>query len=166
MYQIKPISKGGQAGALERAERYRLLNEPLEAESICLDVLQIEPENSEALIMLILALTDQFQTRLVEAARKARELLPRLADEYSRAYYEGVICERQAKALLERGSPNSGHLAYDWFTKALECYDRAEKLGPAWNDEAILRWNTCVRIMARNPGICARESDTVPELLE
>ena len=47
MFQPKPISKDVIPSALAKAERYRLLNEPGEAESICLDVLQIEPDNQD-----------------------------------------------------------------------------------------------------------------------
>ena len=35
--------------ALEKALRYRLLNEPVEAESICRDVLEVDPDNQAAL---------------------------------------------------------------------------------------------------------------------
>ena len=59
-FDLKPISAAGIGEALEKAERYRLLNEPSLAESICLDVLRIDPENQHALVMLLLALTDQF----------------------------------------------------------------------------------------------------------
>ena len=59
MFALKPISRDSVAGALAKAERYRLLNEPNEAESICRDILQVDPANQEALISLILALTDQ-----------------------------------------------------------------------------------------------------------
>ena len=34
---LKPLHKDAIKGALAKAERYRLLNEPAEAESICLD---------------------------------------------------------------------------------------------------------------------------------
>ena len=45
MFQLKSLSMEGITAALDKAERYRLLNEPREAESICLDVLEIDPEN-------------------------------------------------------------------------------------------------------------------------
>ena len=61
MFELKPLSEKAVPRALERAERYRLLNEPAEAESICQDVLRIEPENQQALISLLPALTDQFE---------------------------------------------------------------------------------------------------------
>ena len=60
MFELKHLSAAAIPRALEKAERYRLLNEPWEAESICLDVLSVEPQNQQALVMLILALTDAF----------------------------------------------------------------------------------------------------------
>jgi hypothetical protein len=32
-------------------------------------------------------------------------------------------------------------------------YERAMKFAPAGNDDAILRWNTCARIIIQNPDI-------------
>src|SRR5919205_943405 len=150
MFQLKPISRQGIPAALQKAERYRLLNGPSAAESICLDVLQVEPDNQQAIVTLLLAITDQFPSAPAEGERRAREVLPLLHDEYKRAYYEGIICERRATAQLNLGSPGSGEIAYDWFRLAMEHYERAEHLRPAGNDEAILRWNTCARILERN----------------
>src|SRR3954447_2930232 len=104
MLQPKPISKDAIPAALIKAERYRLLNEPGEAESICLDILQIEPANQEALVMLLLALTDQFADQTSSsrtAAGRAGDLVARLSDEYDRLYYSGIIRERRAKAALQ-----------------------------------------------------------------
>ena len=112
-FELKPISPAGIGEALEKAERYRLLNEPSLAESICLDVLHIDPENQQALVMLLLALTDQFGHGA--AAGKARELLPRLKGEYEQHYYAGIIWERLAHAQLRKGSPNGVFAAYDAF---------------------------------------------------
>ena len=60
MFDLKPLNPDAIPKALQKAERYRLLNEPEEAESICLDILAIEPDNQQALVMLLLAQTDQF----------------------------------------------------------------------------------------------------------
>ena len=62
MFELKPLHPDAVQAALARAERYRLLNEPSEAESICLDILAVEPDNQPARIMLLLSLTDQFDT--------------------------------------------------------------------------------------------------------
>jgi hypothetical protein len=51
MYELKPLSREAIPAALEKAYRYRLLNEPLEAESICRDILEADPENQEATVM-------------------------------------------------------------------------------------------------------------------
>jgi hypothetical protein len=156
-FELKPISKAGVSEALERAERYRLLNEPSLAESICLDVLDVEPENQRALVTLLLALTDQFGHGAAPA--KARELLPRLTSEYERRYYAGIICERSAHAQLRKGAPNASFSAYDAFMQAMRCYEIAIPLHPAANDDAILRWNTCARILMRNPNLRAKPDE-------
>lgn len=152
MFQPKPISKDAIPSALAKAERYRLLNEPGEAESICLDVLQIEPGNQDALIMLILALTDQFPPHGSHgAAGDAEELARRLTDPYEREYYAGIIHERRAKAALQRDSFHSSASAVGWLHEALACFERAESLKPAHNDDAVLRWNACARQLQRLP---------------
>jgi hypothetical protein len=154
MFELKPIAKASIAQALQKAERYRIINDPSSAESICLDVLQVDPENQEALVTLLLAITDQFAEGPTEGVHRAQGLLPSLRDGYKRAYYAGIICERCAKAQLRSGTPGSGELAYDWFREAMNWYEQAEAKRPVGNDEAILRWNTCVRILARtgHPG--------------
>lgn len=150
MFELKPLSKKGIPAALEKAERYRLLNEAREAESICLDILEVEPENQEALVILLLSVTDQFGRGMQVDASQARELLPRLKDEYARSYYAGIICERQGKATLNQGVPGAKYLAYEWFADAMEHFEKAAAIRPAENDDAILRWNTCVRLIMRN----------------
>jgi hypothetical protein len=147
---LKPISKEGIALALQKAERYRLLNDSTAAESICLDVLEVDPGNQQALVMLLLSITDQFGDDLGEGVRRAREVLPKLRDEYKRAYYAGIICERRAKAQLRQSGPSAERIAHDWLREAMVWYERAERLRPSDNDEALLRWNTCVRILSRN----------------
>jgi hypothetical protein len=151
MFELKPLSTDAVAGALAKAERYRLLNEAEEAESICLDVLAVEPANQTALTMLILAITDQFRDDVSGNVSRAQTLLPRLADDYSRAYFAGIIQERRAKAgLHQRGlEPRTG--IYEWLTAAMREFERAAALRPAGNDDAILRWNACARTLMRYP---------------
>src|SRR4029078_6073638 len=96
--QLKPITKEGIPAALEKAERYRLLNDSSAAESICLDVLDVDPRNQEALVSLLLSITDQFLEELPDNVRRARDVLPPLTDEYERVYYAGIIIERRARA--------------------------------------------------------------------
>lgn len=148
--QLKPITREGVPAALQKAERYRLLNDSSAAESICLDVLEIDPANQEALVSLILSITDQFIEEIAENVLRARQVLPRLSDEYERTYYAGIICERRARAQLQRGALGSAEVASEWFREAMGWYEKAEKMRPAGNDEAILRWNTCVRMLGRH----------------
>jgi hypothetical protein len=147
--ELKPITREGIPNALQKAERYRLLNESSAAESICLDVLAVDEDNQEAIISLILAITDQFIEELSEGVQRARSYLPRVRDEYERAYYAGIICERSARAQLHRGALGSADIASEWFRDAMECYEKAEHMRPSGNDEAILRWNTCARMLGR-----------------
>jgi hypothetical protein len=148
--QLKPITKEGIPAALQKAERYRLLNDSSAAESICLDILQVEPENQGALVTLLLSITDQFREELSDGVHRARDVLPRLKDDYKRAYYAGIICERRATALLHRSALGAADVAAEWFREAMGWYERAEALRPVGNDESILRWNTCVRLLGRH----------------
>jgi hypothetical protein len=147
----RPISKAAIPAALERAERYRLLNEPAQAESICLDVLAVEPDNQTALITQLLAITDHLQTERSKGAQRARAILPKLSDTYRRSYYAGIIAERHALAMLANGAPRAGQGAYALVREAMDLYEQAEKLRPPGEDEAILRWNACVRLLERVP---------------
>jgi hypothetical protein len=157
MAEFKPITREGVPAALQKAHRYRLLNDSQAAESICEDVLAVDPGNADAIVTLLLAITDQFVDSLGDSLVRAREAAARLEDPYRNAYYNGIICERWAKAHLKRGAPRSSEIAHEWLTRAMQWYDQAERIRPAGNDEAILRWNTCVRIMARKPEIQPRE---------
>jgi hypothetical protein len=150
-FDLKPISSAGISEALEKAARYRLLNEPSLAESICLDVLEAEPENQRALVTLLLARTDQFGYGTAMAT--ARELLPRLKNEYEQQYYAGIIWERSAHAQLRKAAPTASFSAFNAFVQAMRCYEKAIDLRLPGNDDAILRWNTCARILMRNPNL-------------
>jgi len=150
MFQIKPISKESIPTALEKAERYRLLNEPMLAESICLDILEADPENNNALVIMILAITDQFGTSALSDMNQTKQLLTRLPDEYDRLYYSGLICERQGIAKLGKHMPDGGFIAYEWLRDAMDHYEKAEAIRPPGKDDAILRWNTCARLIMRH----------------
>src|SRR5579864_3543401 len=103
--ELKTLSLEAVPRALAKAERYRLLNEPGEAESICRDALEIEPDNQEALTTLLLALTEQFGDAASTTIADAWKTVGRLHDEYERAYYTGIVYERRAKARLAQGAP-------------------------------------------------------------
>ncbi len=149
MPELRPISEKAVGAALEKAQRYRLLNEPREAESICQDVLLADPNNAQARIILLLAMTDQFGQRAGAPLEAAQEQLPSLPSEYERAYYAGVVFERWGKSQLGRDMPR--HVAFDWIREAMNHYDAAAAIRPPENDDAILRWNTCVRLLRREP---------------
>src|SRR5262249_23977116 len=146
-----------------KAERYRLLNEPGEAESICRDILEVDPENQEALRSLALALTDQICDHPM-AFRNAIATAASLKYEYDRAYYAGIAWERRAKAVHRLGSP--GHV-YDWIVRALGLFEDAGRVRPPDNDDALLRWNTCVRFLASHPELTPfPESEPQPIMSE
>lgn len=148
MFELKKISAEGVPEALEKAERYRLLNEPRLAESICLDILEIEPGNARAVVTMLLAITDEFSTPSSDV-NEARHLLPRLPTEYERHYYAGIICERKGKSLLGKNIPDAVYIVYEWLIDAMEFYEKAEAIRPRGNDDALLRWNTCARLIVR-----------------
>ena len=150
MFQIKPISRESIPIALEKAERYRLLNEPMLAESICLDILEAEPDNNKALVTMLLAITDQFGTSSLTDMNHAKQLLSRFPDEYDRQYYSGLICERLGKAKLGNHMPDGGYIAYEWLRDAMDHYEKAEAIRPPGKDDSILRWNTCARLIIRH----------------
>ena len=166
-FEIKSLSPEAVPRALAKAERYRLLNEPGEAESICLDALAIEPENQEALAMLLLALTEQFGDKASTSVAAAWKTVERLSDDYERAYYTGILYERRTKAQLVHGTPGSGPRTYEWLREAMSWYEKAEAIRPPNNDDAILRWNACARLIMRDPHLVPMaEERGEPLLLE
>jgi hypothetical protein len=166
MYELKRLSREAIPAALERAERYRLLNEPIDAESICEDVLAVDPDHQPAQVMLLLSLTDQFGDQLGVSLARARAMAARLSDPYSRLYYGGLVAERAAKAHLKRGGVAAGHMAYELLREALAAYEQAAPLAPPDNDEGILRWNTCVRMLTSSSQIGPAPRDVEEALLD
>ncbi len=157
-FVFKSISKDSIPDALKKAERYRLLGDPEEAESVCLDILQTDPGNQLALVDLILAVADQFRNEKKPRIELAEEYVAQLTDEYQRAYYAAVIMEREAGAVLQGGTPPV--LALLRFTEAMDQYARAEAIRPRGDDSAILRWNACLRAIRRRqlrPGLGEEE---------
>ena len=139
MVETKPISRAGIPSALEKAVRYRLLNEPLQAESICRDILNVDADNQEALVTLLLAVTDQFEKEFTTTLESAKTILRSIQGEYEKTYYEGIVNERWANAHLAKGAQTF----IGWYRAAMRCY------APD-NDDAVLRWNACVRIINRH----------------
>lgn len=144
-YQLKKIRTESIAAAVEKAEKYRDLNQPNEAESICRDILEINPDHAGALRTLGLTLTDQFEGMGKGRFQEAMTIFHRLSDDYERAFYSGIACERQAKSQLKSGRPLRSVLPL--FEQALTLYEEAERLRPEGRDDPILRWNSVVRIL-------------------
>lgn len=153
MFDLKPITPDAIPAALEKASRYRLLNEPEQAESICEDVLRIDDANQDALVTLILALTDRLYGARPASPQAARALLPRLHGEYEQAYYAGIVWEREGIAWLRSEKPRAGSAAYECFRVAMAFFEKAESLRPPANDDALLRWNSCARMIANHSDV-------------
>jgi hypothetical protein len=158
--ELKRLTAAGIPAALEKAEQYRLLNQPWAAQSICLDILAVEPAHQQALRTL-LACTDRFVTDN-GAVRRAQDTIAKLTSEYERAYYTGIIYERLAKAQLDLRVPGAGHMAWEELREAMACYEKAETLRPPGDDDAILRWNTCARLLDESPHISPRIESNEP----
>ena len=146
MFDLKRLSPQAIPAALEKANRYRLLNEPGAAESIYLDILAVEPDNQEALKNIVLAMSDRFGKDYAIGDARITEYVTRIKSDYERTYYTGIMYERRAKAALLKG----GVGAYELFRQAMDCFETAEAMRPAGNDDAILRWNGCARVITRN----------------
>ncbi len=145
-FELKPLHKDAVAAALDKANRYRLLNEPGAAESIYLDILGVEPDNEDALEGIVLAMSDRYGKDYAVGDARVTEYLTRIKDDYARAYYTGITYERRGKAVLAKG----GVGAFELFRQAMDCFEKAEAIRPAGNDDAILRWNGCARIINQN----------------
>lgn len=147
--QFKTISKSGIPEALSKVQHYRYLNQAEEAESICRDILAVDAENQQALRQLGLAITDQFSGSMSDRHREAEECFEKLSSPYERSYYKGILHERRAKAQMR-----AGHMAHSLlvsFENAMHCYEEAEKIRPKGNDDALLRWNRCLRLVQSIP---------------
>jgi hypothetical protein len=165
-FKLKPISWEAIPRAIQKAERYRLINQSWASESICRDILEIDPTNQQVLVMFVLALTDQLVEGHGHAMKTVRETLPRITDAYQRAYYTGIASERSGQAILHRGGMGSGAMAYDALRDAMSWYERAEAIRPPGNDDAILRWNTCARLISGNSHLAPQPETTYEPALE
>ena len=148
-HQLKSISKAGIPEAVAKVELYRYLNEPEEAESICRDILAIDADHQLARRMLGLSITDQFTGAASDRYAEVQSVFQSLRDPYERNYYTGLLHERRAKAQLHTGC--SAHVLLPLIEEAMRCFAEAEKIRPAGNDDSILRWNRCVRLLESRP---------------
>ena len=156
-HKLKMISKEGIEEALSKATLYRYLNEPEETESICHDILAVEPGHQLALRMLGLAITDQFTGQGWDRHVEVEEIFQRLSDAYERHYYMGLLYERRAKAQMRTGRPANGFLGL--FHEAMRHFEEAERIRPPQNDDAMLRWNRCVRLLQNFPAVEGAEQE-------
>src|SRR5215831_11228129 len=150
-FQLKTISKQGIAEAFSKVNLYRSLNEPEEAESICHDILAVELENQLAQRMLGLTITDQFTGQVADRYSEVETLFENLADPYERHYYKGLLYERRAKAQMRAGRPPQ--MLVPLFLQAMHHFEEAEKIRPSDNDDSVLRWNRCVRLLRTLPEV-------------
>jgi hypothetical protein len=116
----------------------------------CRDALDADRANPDALVTLLLALTEQFDDDATKSVIDARTCAEQIAGEYERAYYTGIIWERRAKARLKRFALDCGPRAYEWLREAMSFYEKAEAIRPHGNDDALLRWNACARLIMRD----------------
>jgi hypothetical protein len=167
MLELKRLAPDAVEAAQEKAMRYRLLNKPRLAESICRDILAVDPDNAEAIVTLILALTDQYgMDGGGVSIAEATALVARLEGEYERQYYSGIVCERRAIAQLAVPGASSGQIVYDWLRRAMAFFERAEELGPPGHDDALLRWNTCARLINSRNDIRPAPRERMADMLE
>lgn len=167
MIELRTLNAGAVPAALEMAKSYRLLNEPEEAESICLDILAVSPGHQEALTTLLLARTDKFaHGELNPAFDDAKAIVEQLDSQYCKSYYAGIIFERRAKHHLKRGGPGAGAVAYEWFVKALNAFGKALDSCDPSNQDAVLRWNSCARFINDNPDLKPGEADQAEMLMD
>jgi hypothetical protein len=140
VFELKPLRAEAIPAALSKAERYRLLHEPEQAQSICQDVLRTQPGNQQAITLYLLSITDCFRTQHPDL-RMARALLEQLASEYDRSYYAGIVDdswrERHWRWVASSRPPGPTRVpSGDALVRP------AEELRPEGNDDAVLRWNT------------------------
>jgi hypothetical protein len=150
MIELKKLGKEAIPAAIEKAKQYRLLNESGAAQSICLDILNVDPDNQEALVILILAMTDRLTREYSVGDEKITTYLERLSDDFEKAYYTGIVYERRAKAILGKNANGSEATVYELLSQAMEWFERAENLSSDQNDNALLRWNACARTINSN----------------
>src|SRR5271166_5945215 len=142
---------------------------PHQLESICRDILVVDADHQLARRMLGLAITDQFTGGAADRYAEAHSIFQSLRDAYERNYYSGLLHERRAKAQLHSGC--SPHILLPLVEEAMRFFDEAEKIRPAGNDDSILRWNRCVRLLesrpefhVEHPGPAAFDSEDAPPL--
>ena len=151
-HELKRLKDKNLGTAIALAKHYRDLNQPDEAESICRDVLEIEPANVDALRTLGLAMTDRFASQWMSLFEDACAAFKQLPTEYERAYYVGIAWERYAKAQAEAGR---AHNAIHAFEEAIGFFEEASNHAAKDDPAPILHFNRCVRALTSSPELTA-----------
>ncbi len=142
------IHKDSISTVLDKARQYRSLREPELAISICIDIFAVDVNNQDALVIYILALTDQYSHQHAKVQpKKIADTIARLESEFHRIYYTGIFLERKARALLK--NPMSQSFAYESLMEAVAKYEMAEKMAPKHCSDPILRYNSCLRTIEK-----------------
>ena len=111
-------------------------------------MLAVDPKNQQNLRVLILAISDQFASVGTRTGKK--EVLAHIRElesEFERLYYSGLIAEKEGRACLTRS--HAAQEAYHGFCDAMEWYEKADRKSPSGNEDAKLRYNTCLRTIQR-----------------
>ena len=149
MFALKALSHEGVASALAKAEHYRLLKRTGRSGEHLPRYSRHRARNQQALICLVLAQSDQI-ARDSRSFHSALATVQKLQGSTSVPITAGIVWERRAKALDAERGRGTHHSVYEWVVKALDCFAQAERLRPAGNDDAVLRWNTCVRFLTQS----------------
>ena len=141
-----------------------MLNEPGEAESICLDILETDPENQPALITLLLALTDRFSKGYgvsdTQANHCSRGSRANTSAPTTRGFWPSAGPRRNSR----RDTPGPV-ITPTMIVRSDAAVREGRNVRPPGNDDALLRWNTCARMMAKNK-LAARDEDRTEPVLE
>jgi hypothetical protein len=151
MHELKKINPASIPRDLDKARLYRKLNEPWLAQNICMDILAVQPENQDAIVQMILAITDSFGHPNAASLKNAKRLLPQLEDDYDRVYYEGIVYERWGYTHINK--IGHGPMVYDAMRTAMDCFETANELTADDNDDPVLRYNACLRTINRYPDV-------------
>lgn len=158
-HELKSLNGHDLDQAQRKAEKYRDLNQPDETDSICRDILAVNPQHQAALRSLGLSLTDRYDGDGMQLHREALAVFGKLESAYERTYYAGIAWERYGKSQLAQGIGPGAHHA---FHRALHLFEEAEDLTEKENPDPILRWNRVVRELTTHP-LLRFEEERSPE---
>ena len=162
---LKSLTPAAIEGALKLAADSRQGGQPQTCESVCHDVLQVESTNQEALRLLLLSHADRFNEDSSQHEMAARDAQSRLTSEYDRAFYDGYILHRLAQSAIASGSPLAARVVYELLSGAMASYEDAERVRPKGNDDAILLWNACQRLLQSTPHTGPRETQAFETMI-